>query len=86
MDANISEIVVVLDKRWEEKLAEAVEILKSAGMEVCNADDDLSVVDGQIETYKVHALEKLDCVDYVRKVFSYDANFPPGDPRDRDGI
>jgi hypothetical protein len=25
-------------------------------------------------------------VDYVRKVFTYHANFPPGDPRDRDGV
>ena len=85
-DANISDVVVVLDKRWEEKLPEAVDNLKKCGMEVRDADDDNSVVEGSIETYKVHDLEKLDCVDYVRKVFSYDANYPPGDPRDRDGM
>jgi hypothetical protein len=85
-DANISEIVVVLDKRWENDLNGAVEHLKNCGMEICNADDDNSVVEGQIETCKVCELEKLDCVDYVRKVFSYDANYPPGDPRDRDGM
>ena len=85
-DANISEIVVVLDKRWENDLTGALEHLKKCGMEVAQADDDNSVVEGQIETYKVHDLEKLDCVDYVRKVFSYDANYPPGDPRDRDGM
>jgi hypothetical protein len=84
-DANISDIVVVLDKRWENDLNAAVEILKKCGMEVVNADDDNSVVEGNIETYKVHELEKQDCVDYVRKVFSYDANYPPGDPRYRDG-
>jgi hypothetical protein len=84
MDANITDIVVVLDKAYEEKLHEAVEKLKSCGMEVSNADDDNSVVEGSVETYKLHALEKLDCVDYVRKVMSYDVNFPPGDPRDRD--
>ena len=85
-DANVSDIVVVLDKAYEEKLAEALEKLKQCGMEVSNADDDNSVVEGLIETCKVHELEKLDCVDYVRKVFSYDANYPPGDPRDRDGV
>ena len=85
-DANISDIVVVLDKRWENDLNGALEHLKKCGMEVGNADDDNSVVEGQIETYKVHDLEKLECVDYVRKVFSYDANYPPGDPRDRDGM
>ena len=84
MDANITDIVVVLDKAYEEKLNEAIEKLKSCGMEVSNADDDNSVVEGSVETYKLHTLEKLDCVDYVRKVMSYDVNFPPGDPRDRD--
>jgi hypothetical protein len=86
VDANISEVVVVLDKAYEEKLTEAVEKLKACGMEVVNANDDNSVVEGQVETYKIHEMEKLDCVDYVRRVFSYDANFPPGDPRDRDGV
>ena len=85
-DANISDIVVVLDKRWENDLNGALAELKKTGMEVAQADDDNSVVEGQIETYKVHDLEKLDCVDYVRKVFSYDANYPPGDPRDKDGV
>ena len=86
MDANISDIVVVLDPRWENDLPAAVEILKKAGMEVRNADDDNSVIEGAIDSSLLHGLEKLDCVDYVRRVFSYDANFPPGDPRDRDGI
>jgi len=82
----MSEVVVVLDKRWENDLAGALALLKACGLEICNADDNTSVVDGQIETCKVHDLEKLDCVDYVRKVFSWDANYPPGDPRDKDGI
>jgi hypothetical protein len=85
VDANISDIVVVLDKRWEDKLADALVVLKEHGMEVRDADDDNNVVEGTIESYKLHELEKLDCVDYVRRVFSYDANYPPGDPRDRDG-
>ena len=85
-DANISDIVVILDKRWEEKLTEAVQQLKDRGMRIECADDDNSVVEGSIETHKVHDLEKLDCVDYVRMVMSYDVNYPPGDPRDRDGM
>jgi hypothetical protein len=43
------------------------------------------VVEGAVEASKVHDLEKLDCVKYVRTVFTYHANYPPGDPRDRDG-
>ena len=86
MDAIISDIVVVLDKAFEERLPDAVSMLKSCGMEVRSADDDKSVVEGTIDECRVHDLEKLDCVDYVRKVFTYYANFPPGDPRDRDGV
>jgi len=86
MDAQMSDIVVVLDKSCENDLAGAVARLKACGMQVINADDENSVVEGQIEAYKVHDLEKLDCVDYVRRVFTWDANYPPGDPRDRDGV
>jgi hypothetical protein len=86
VDAIISDILVVLDPAYEARLADALTMLKSAGMEIRSADDDNSVVEGTIEEALVHGLEKLECVDYVRKVFTYYANFPPGDPRDRDGV
>lgn len=86
MDAMIADIVVVLDRAYEERLPEALEQLKSVGMSIETADDDNSVVTGCIEAHRVEALEKLESVDYVRKVFTYAANFPPGDPRDRDGV
>jgi hypothetical protein len=83
-DAEIAEIVVILDKAWEDKLAEAVEILKSHGMDISNADDDRSVVEGTVDATKLPVLEHLPCVDYVRKVFVYTADYPTGDPRDLD--
>jgi hypothetical protein len=86
MDARISEVIVTLDKRWENKLDEAVAQLKKAGLDVSSADDDNSIVEGCIDVSKVPDLQKLDCVDYVRTVFTYDANFAPGDPRDKDGL
>jgi len=86
MDAYVTDVVVVLDKAYEERLKEAVAKLKDAGMQIENADDDNSVVEGTINTSNVAALEKLDCVDYVRKVFTYEANYPPGDPRDVDRV
>ena len=86
MDATYAEILVILDAAYEERLNDAVEMLKGAGMTVDHADDGNSTVSGQIELERLHGLEKLACVDYVRKVFTYDANFPPGDPRDRDGV
>jgi hypothetical protein len=86
MDANVSDIVVVLDKRYEDRLDDAVAMLKAIGMEIEDACDEKSVVEGCIDSCKLPDLALLDCVDYVRKVFSYDANYPPGDPRDRDGV
>jgi hypothetical protein len=86
MDANISDIFVILSRAYEERLPEAVQQLKNVGMDISKADDDNSVVEGSIDSGRLHELEKLDCVGYVRRVFSYDANFPPGDPRDRDGM
>ena len=86
MDAVYAEIVVILDAAYEQRLGGAVEMLKRAGMTVESADDDESVVCGQIDVANLHALEQLECVDYVRRVFTYDANVPPGDPRDRDGV
>lgn len=86
MDARLSDVMVTLDRRWEDKLSDAIEQLKTAGLDVRNADDDNSMIEGTIDVCKVHDLEKLDCVDYVRTVFTYFANYPPGDPRDVDGV
>ena len=86
MDAMMAEVVVVLDKRYEDKLKECVVSMQGLGLEVINADDDNNVVEGTINAFRVHELEKLDCVDYVRKVLTWEANYPPGDPRDVDGV
>jgi hypothetical protein len=85
-DAYMSDVTVVLDKRWENDLAGAVKMLQDAGLQVRNADDDNSVVEGTIETSKVHDLQKLDAVDYVRTTFSWIADYPCGDPRDLDKV
>ena len=86
MDAIVSDVVVVLDKAYEDRLEEALTMLKAAGLQVRSANDDNSVVEGLVEESKVHTLEKLPSVDYVRKIFTYHANYPPGDPRDIDKL
>ena len=85
-DAVISDITVILDKKYidQPKTNEAVAALKSAGMDVRSVDEERSIVDGSINTRKLHDLETLDCVDYVRVTFTYEAEYPPGDPRDTD--
>jgi len=85
-DASYSEVVVMLDELSTEQTAQVVEKLRAAGLDVSNVDDDRSVVEGTIESSKAHDLKSLPHVRYVRTVFTYDANFPPGDPRDRDGL
>jgi hypothetical protein len=85
-DAYMSDVTVVLDKRWENDLPAAIKKLEEAGLSVREADDNNGVVEGVIEHRKVHDLEKLDCVDYVRTTFSWIADYPKGDPRDLDKV
>jgi hypothetical protein len=84
-DASYSEVVVMLDELTTEETATVVELLRAAGLEVSGVNDEQSVVEGTIESMKVHDLKSVQRVRYVRTVFTYEANFPPGDPRDRDG-
>jgi hypothetical protein len=49
-----------------------------------NKDDN--VIEGTIESEKLKELGKVPGVEYIRTVFTYAANYPPGDPRDRDGV
>jgi hypothetical protein len=82
-DAEVCDVTVILRKEYEDKLPEALEKLKKIGLDVRSADDDNSVVEGSLESCNVHALEKCDCVQYVRKGMTYFAEYPAGDPRDR---
>jgi hypothetical protein len=83
-DAEITEIVVVIHKTYCDRLGEAVAKLSSFGVEIFTTDEDEGVVTGSIETYKLTELEKVDCVNYVRSVMTYIADYPPGDPRNLD--
>ena len=85
-DAYLSEVVIMLDDLTTEQTADVIELLKAAGLDVSRVNDDQSVVEGTIESSKAHDLKHVQNVRYVRTVFTYDANFPPGDPRDRDGL
>jgi hypothetical protein len=84
IDAQMSDVTVVLDKRYESRLAEAIEMLKQAGLDVRTADDDRGLIEGVIEAQRAHDLQKLDAVDYVRITFTWVADYPVGDPRDKD--
>ncbi|HWB53423.1 MAG TPA: hypothetical protein VG722_04495 [Tepidisphaeraceae bacterium] len=73
IEQYISEVTVVLDAKYEDQLktAEAIEQLKSIGMTIRSVDEDDSVVEGDIDSARLRDLKNLDCVDYVRTVFTY---------------
>lgn len=80
-DAIISDITVILDSQYIEdaKTDQAVQTLKDCGMRVSSVDYDNSVVEGEIPQEKVHELQQLECVDYVRTTFTYYAHYSGSD-------
>lgn len=85
-DAEITDVVVVLDSKACEAIDQAAGRLKELGMAVAEVKADEGVIEGSIDTNKVSDLKNVPGVCYVRSVFSYVADYPPGDPRDKDGI
>lgn len=82
-DTYISEVVVVLDELTDERTAEVLKELEARGLVVEHVNHETSVIDGRIETHLAAALEEVAAVRYVRKHFTYSAEFPPGHPLDR---
>jgi len=85
MDCYVSDIIAVVDEKHSDDLDKVVAQLKSAGVDVSNVNNDEHVVEGTVESHKLKEVGKVPGVEYVRTVFTYAANYPPGDPRDRDG-
>ena len=84
-DAEIADVVIVLNQQGQEPLDAAIGRLKALGLEIVDTNPDEGVVEGSIDADKVHDLKKVPGVSYVRSVFTYTADYPPGDPRDKDG-
>lgn len=84
-DAEMTEVLVVLDELDDEQTMRVVEMLKAVGLEVFKVDNDESVVDGTIESDKVRSLKDVEKVRFVRSILTYTVDYPPGDPRDKDG-
>jgi len=86
-DALMSSVTIILDDRYvPERVEEVVDQLKAQGVLIDTINPEAGLVDGLVETGKVHGLEKLDSVDYVRTQFSYVADYPTGDLRDLDRL
>src|SRR5947209_7633241 len=84
-DAELSDVVVVLQDLEDQEANQVVTKLKSAGLDVSSVNKDNGTIEGSCETAKVHDLKHVPGVSYVRSVMTYTADYPPGDPRDKDG-
>ena len=84
-DADISDVIVVLEELDDAQLLEAAKLLEAAGLTVNNVNNDEGVVEGCIDATKVHGLKHVANVRFVRTVMTYTVDYPPDDPRDLDG-
>jgi FlaA1/EpsC-like NDP-sugar epimerase len=82
-DTYIAEVVVVLEELTDERTAEVVRELEARGLAVDHVNHANSVIEGRVEVHRAHELEQVPSVRYVRKHFTYAAEFPPGHPMDR---
>ena len=57
-DAEMTEVIVVLDELDDEQTVRVVDKLKAKGLEVFKVDNDESVVDGTIASDKVKSLKE----------------------------
>lgn len=85
MDAIYTDVTIVCDALDTDAFKVVIQRLRALGLTVTTENDDQSVLEGVIEHHRIHDLESDPNVRYVRRGGSYEANFPPGDPRDRDG-
>jgi len=83
-DAELSDVVVVLVEEPGMTAEDAANQLRDLGLAVSDVDEANGVVEGTIETAKIKSLKQLEFVKYVRDVFNYLADYPPGDPRNLD--
>lgn len=85
-DAFISDVIVTVDETPERPFDQIIESLKQAGMQVADVCKERCVVEGTVDASKVCQIDDLPGVEYVRTVFTYVADYPPGDPRDLDKV
>ena len=78
-EKEISDIEIVLKAECDGRDDEVLGQLRGVGLEVVNFIADEGVVEGTLPADRVDALKKLDCVAYVRNVFTYIAESGDGE-------
>jgi len=84
-DAEITDVLVVMDDDAQKSMDPIVARLKELGLEIVEVNAEEGVIEGSIDSSKVAQLKTVPGVSYVRSVFTYTADYPVGDPRDLDG-
>jgi 4-hydroxy-3-methylbut-2-enyl diphosphate reductase IspH len=79
-ETELSDIVVVMEDDSSNSSA-LVKLLKDAGVDVDQVDEENGVVEGTILTSKLKAIGSIPGVKYVRNVFTYIAE-EGGDEQD----
>jgi hypothetical protein len=75
-DKYFTEVVIILEPLDDEQMKRVVSELQSRGLRVDSVDNDNSVVEGTIESSRLHDIESAPSVGYVRQEFTYVAEFP----------
>ena len=85
-DAFISDVVITACDTAEHPFDKTVDELKGLGMEFAACNKDQCYIEGSVDSGKVGAIDQLPGIEYVRTLFTYVADYPPGDPRDLDKV
>jgi hypothetical protein len=84
-DQQVSDVTIVIRSEFASRLDEIVEQLNEAGVGITAVNEDVGAIEGSCESNRVCLIERMDFVEAVRTIFTYIADYPPGDPRDLDG-
>ena len=75
-DRYFTEVVIILEPLDDDRMKGVVAELQSRGLRVDSVDNDNSVVEGTIESSRLHDLQSAPPVDVVRQEYTYVAEFP----------
>jgi hypothetical protein len=75
-DRYFTEVVIILEPLDDGQMKGVVGDLESRGLRVDSVDNDNSVVEGTIESSRLHDIQSAPSVDVVRQEYTYVAEFP----------
>lgn len=82
-EAYLSDVLIVAEDSAADRIESLAAQLAAAGLEVREIRKDLGVIEGTCDHSLVKQFDQRPDVSYVRTVFNYIADYPPGDPRNR---